>query len=110
MVTRALAAEIRHDASRFLELLYARSGEATFGRLQTVTCEAEQNIDVKLEFDREGSSPYRVGIEGAYLAKGYTDGWAIGPKTEKVGVEGLDELARITAEVFDRWYAAETAR
>lgn len=46
--------------------------------------------------------------EHAYLAKGYTDGWAIGPKTENVPLERLDELATITAEIFERWYAAET--
>ena len=47
--------------------------------------------------------------EKAYLAKGYTDGWAIGPKTATVGRERLDELAGITVEIFARWYAAETS-
>ncbi|UKF26712.1 MULTISPECIES: hypothetical protein [Clavibacter] len=45
--------------------------------------------------------------EHAYLAKGYTNGWAIGPKTRKVRLAGLDELAIITADLFERWYAAE---
>lgn len=42
----------------------------------------------------------------AYLAKGYTDGWAIGPKTEKVHLEDIDRLAAITADVFRRWFEA----
>ncbi|GAB2565364.1 hypothetical protein [Leucobacter ruminantium] len=47
--------------------------------------------------------------EHAYLAKGYTDGWAIGPKTKNVPLERLEELATVTAEIFERWYAAETS-
>lgn len=43
-----------------------------------------------------------------YLAKGYTDGWAIGPKTTAVPIGELDELAWITAEVFQSWLAAES--
>jgi len=46
--------------------------------------------------------------EHAYLAKGYTDGWAVGPKTRSVPLARLDELAAITAELFERWYEAET--
>nr|WP_201470564.1 hypothetical protein [Microbacterium hydrocarbonoxydans] len=42
-----------------------------------------------------------------HLAKGYTDGWAIGPKTTAVSIGELDELAWITAEVFRRWFEAE---
>ena len=45
--------------------------------------------------------------EHAYLAKGYTDGWAIGPKTQKVPLQRLDELAAVTAEIFERWYELE---
>ncbi len=45
--------------------------------------------------------------EDAHLAKGYVD-WAIGPKTAPVPLEQLDELATITVEVFERWFAAES--
>lgn len=44
-----------------------------------------------------------------YLAKGYTDGWALGPKTKSVPREDLEELASITVEIFTRWQEAETA-
>ncbi|MFF7291647.1 hypothetical protein ACFY9N_03855 [Microbacterium sp. NPDC008134] len=45
--------------------------------------------------------------KNAHLAKGYVD-WAIGPKTAPVPLERLDELAAITVEVFERWFAAES--
>jgi hypothetical protein len=45
--------------------------------------------------------------EHAYLAKGYTDGWAIGPKTRSVPLAELDELAARTAALFSRWFEAE---
>lgn len=66
MATRALAAEIRHDAHRFLRLLENRSGAKSFGVLQSVACEAEEQIDVKLEFERADAVPYRVGIEAKF--------------------------------------------
>jgi hypothetical protein len=47
--------------------------------------------------------------DDVHLAKGYTDGWAIGPKTHAVPIGELDELAGITAEVFRRWFEAERA-
>ena len=45
--------------------------------------------------------------EYSYLAKGYTDGWAIGPKTTPVPLTQLDELAERTADLFARWFEAE---
>ncbi|OUE22346.1 hypothetical protein BFL34_00192 [Clavibacter michiganensis] len=48
-----------------------------------------------------------LGEERAFLAKGYTDGWAIGVKTEKQPRERLDHLAAVTAEIFQRWYDEE---
>ncbi len=45
--------------------------------------------------------------ELAYLAKGYTDGWAIGPKTQRVPLAQLDHIAAITVEIFERWFEAE---
>ena len=43
-----------------------------------------------------------------HLAKGYTDGWALGPKSNTVGRDGLEDLAASTVEIFSRWFAAET--
>ncbi len=61
MATRALAAEIRHDHSNFVQLLEHRAGVASFGTLKSVSCEGEGLIDVQLNF--ENSRSYRVGIE-----------------------------------------------
>lgn len=44
-----------------------------------------------------------------HLAKGYTDGWALGPKSTPVGRDHLAELADSTVEIFTRWFAAETS-
>lgn len=44
-----------------------------------------------------------------HLAKGYTDGWALGPKSSTVGRDELEDLAASTVEIFSRWFAAETA-
>ncbi|MCQ1999623.1 hypothetical protein [Arthrobacter zhaoxinii] len=46
--------------------------------------------------------------EHLHLAKGYTDGWAIGPKTTTVPRDQLGRLAEVTVEIFARWYKAET--
>ena len=46
--------------------------------------------------------------EHLHLAKGYTDGWAIGPKTMAVPRDQLGQLAEITVGIFARWYEAET--
>ena len=49
-----------------------------------------------------------LGTKLAYLAKGHTDGWAIGLKMKTLPRERLEELAAITAEIFTSWYEAET--
>jgi hypothetical protein len=48
-----------------------------------------------------------LGKERAFLAKGYTDGWALGVKTEKQPRDRLEHLAEVTAEIFQRWYDEE---
>ncbi|MFS4506862.1 hypothetical protein ACMA46_11550 [Clavibacter sp. Sh2141] len=50
---------------------------------------------------------HHLGEERAFLAKGYTDGWAIGVKTKKQPREGMQELAKVTVEIFKRWYDEE---
>ncbi|WP_232717587.1 hypothetical protein [Gordonia metallireducens] len=64
MLTRALAAEIRHAPMRFLELLGKRSGDSGLASsgLSGLRCEGEGKIDVLLTLT-EGSSTKTVGIE-----------------------------------------------
>ena len=45
-----------------------------------------------------------------WLAKGYTDGWALGIKSINQPLNELDGLASITVEIFKSWYDVETAR
>lgn len=67
MATRALAAEIRHDCTRFIALLQQRSG-LDFGEFESVQCEVKRKVvggsrpavrvDIELQFH-----DHRVGIE-----------------------------------------------
>lgn len=61
MATRALAAEIRHDAARFIQLLERRCGVESLGELKRVRCEAVASVDLQLDF--ENPEAHRVGIE-----------------------------------------------
>jgi hypothetical protein len=45
-----------------------------------------------------------------WLAKGYTDGWALGIKSLKVPLDDIDALTSTTIEIFNRWYAVEVER
>lgn len=45
-----------------------------------------------------------------WLAKGYTDGWALGIKSINRPLDELDVVASITVEVFSRWYDFEASR
>ena len=45
-----------------------------------------------------------------WLAKGYTDGWALGIKSVNRSLDELEELTSITVEIFRRWYTVELTR
>ena len=45
-----------------------------------------------------------------WLAKGYTDGWALGIKSTACALDDVDELAAVTVHIFKRWYDVETQR
>jgi hypothetical protein len=45
-----------------------------------------------------------------WLAKGYTDGWALGIKSINQPLSELDNLASITVEIFKSWYDVEAVR
>lgn len=62
MITRALAAEIRHDPGRFVELLRQRTGRRDLGEVPLVRCEGIELIDVELTFGT-ADDPLIVGIE-----------------------------------------------
>lgn len=66
MVTRALAAEIRHHHADLVRLLLGRSGTRSFGELVGISCEASENIDVQLEFDDGVGGTRVVGIEAKF--------------------------------------------
>lgn len=51
-----------------------------------------------------------LGAKKAYLAKGYTDGWAIGPKMIGRPLDELEDVANVTVEIFRRWWEAEAVR
>lgn len=48
--------------------------------------------------------------EATWLAKGYTDGWALGIKSVNRPVDELEELTSTTIDIFLRWYANEVER
>lgn len=48
--------------------------------------------------------------DDAWLAKGYTDGWALGPKSLKQPLGQLELIADAAAEIFTRWFAVESRR
>lgn len=76
MVTRALAAEIRHEPARFLQTLARHAGGDPYGALRSVRCEAAERIDVLLELDRSDGEPFRIGIEAKFdheLTRGQID-------------------------------------
>lgn len=62
MATRALAAEIRHDPSRFLELLRKQTGLSSLPGNPDVRCEGSGLVDVELVFTL-GTPVFRVGME-----------------------------------------------
>ncbi|MCT1812633.1 hypothetical protein M3B61_10795 [Micrococcus luteus] len=64
MMTRALAAEIRHDPRAITALLESRMGlqAGALGQLQTVSCEKGARLDVLLEYRSQNTVQY-VGIE-----------------------------------------------
>ena len=65
MTTRALAAEIRHDPSRFLDLLRNRGQVTLPDMLERVACEANANVDILLEFSHDDNI-YTIGIEAKF--------------------------------------------
>ncbi|MBD8042589.1 hypothetical protein H9638_02065 [Arthrobacter sp. Sa2BUA2] len=48
--------------------------------------------------------------DATWLAKGYTDGWALGIKSNKWPLEDLDRIVSATVEIFSRWYEVEQKR
>ncbi len=50
MATRALAAEIRHDSERFVRLLESVGEAGSLGVLQSLSCEAVEQVDLQLDF------------------------------------------------------------
>lgn len=66
MVTRALAAEIRHHPDDLQVSLESLSGRRPFGRLQRVRCEATARIDVLLEFEQTDGAFFSVGLEAKF--------------------------------------------
>lgn len=65
MVTRALAAEIRHNPDQFVAFLENLTDKA-FGKFIDVQAEAEERIDVKLSFITDDNTSYSVGIEAKF--------------------------------------------
>ncbi|MDO5697500.1 MAG: hypothetical protein Q4G51_05945 [Dermatophilus congolensis] len=70
-MTRALAAEIRHNHESVTALLEAalRDQQATpvrLGRVTGVECESVQRLDVLVEFDSGAEKATRLGIEGKF--------------------------------------------
>ena len=65
MATRALAAEIRHDHSQFVQMLEQRSGTRPFGTLSDIRCETDKRLDVVMDFV-DGGDTHRVGIEAKF--------------------------------------------
>lgn len=64
LATRALAAEIRHDDTRFTEKLSTHVGSDRLGRFRGVSAEyGDQKIDIALTFDEP---EYTVGIEAKF--------------------------------------------
>jgi len=64
MITRALAAEIRHAPDRFIELLRSRIGGDALGPLEAIECEKLERLDVLLRFGAPGTCT--VGIEAKF--------------------------------------------
>lgn len=64
MVTRALAAEIRHDPESFITFLQERTGIDSLGELESVRCESKANVDVELTFKNRAG--YSLGIEAKF--------------------------------------------
>lgn len=51
----------------------------------------------------------RLHLDGLlHLAKGYTPGWALGPKSVLVPREQLEDITSAAVEMLIRWYEAET--
>ena len=65
MVTRALAAEMRHDPKRFVELLHQRTGLSGIRGIPQMRCEGVELIDIELTFATSGE-PLIVGIEAKF--------------------------------------------
>jgi hypothetical protein len=61
MVTRALAAEIRHSPDLFIQLLRERTGAEDLGELDFVRCEGKARVDLALTFLNRTN--YSLGIE-----------------------------------------------
>jgi hypothetical protein len=61
MVTRALAAEIRHSSVPFIQLLRERTGIKDLGELESIRCEGKANVDLELTFSNLAG--YSLGIE-----------------------------------------------
>ncbi|OAN38857.1 hypothetical protein [Microbacterium sp. H83] len=66
MVTRALAAEIRHHPTALQDFLEGLSDKRPFGLLQRVRCEATARVDVLLEFEQADGTPLSVGLEAKF--------------------------------------------
>jgi hypothetical protein len=61
MVTRALAAEIRHSPGPFIQLLEKRTGLTGVGELESIRCEGKADVDLELTFSN--LADYSLGIE-----------------------------------------------
>lgn len=48
-----------------------------------------------------------MGQGRSWLAKGYTDGWALGIKSVPTSPANLPDLCKITANIFDTWFKVE---
>lgn len=64
MVTRALAAEIRHAPESFITFLQEHTGLDGLGELESVRCEGRANVDVELT--SRNRAGYSLGIEAKF--------------------------------------------
>ncbi|MCQ1948210.1 MULTISPECIES: hypothetical protein [unclassified Arthrobacter] len=103
--------ELPHPEPGWVEPLRALNRE--------VLCGEEQRLLVSTRMPGKGNSEFgkrKIPLAKKYLhdtlwlAKGYTDGWALGIKSVNRPLGELDEIASATVEIFTRWYMAETER
>lgn len=103
MVTRALAAEVRHNPDELQSLLESRSDRAPFGVLQRVRCEGTARIDVVLEFEQADGTSLSVGLEAKFdheLSRDQIREEAAAVQQLFVVVRDIDGVPRWLAEEF----------